>query len=152
MVVPAECAIKYKAGIFLFRSGKETMIAKFYREAGNLAPILSTSQYHQLSFAGIHLQSAGTEPSVKRCQGALHAKYDVPELRLSAANQELGIFGVLNDYRIFSMEAQIVGKDRIEQRTESRALKNTDAIGKWSGCFIFPRLSVKLTFWVWSRR
>ena len=74
------------------------MIAKFNRKAGTLAQILSTSQQHQLSFSGVHLQPISAKPGVKRGQGSLHMGYNGPELRFSAANQDLGIVGVLDDH------------------------------------------------------
>ena len=73
------------------------MITEFNRKAGTLAQILSTSQQHQLSFSDVHLQPISAEPGVKRGQGSLNMGYDAPELRFSAANQDLGIVGILDD-------------------------------------------------------
>ena len=52
------------------------------------------------------------------------------EIGLFARDQNLGVIGVLNYHCVLDEQTQIVCKNAVEQRAESRALKNTDAVGK----------------------
>ena len=64
-----------------------------------------------------------------------HLVCNVVQFRFFTRDQNSSVISILNYHCVFGEQTKVVGEDAVEQRAESRALKNADAVLKWVKLF-----------------
>ena len=103
--------------------------AETERHGGQGSKHRSRPQHQHLRLFGIEFHSVMTEPLVHTAQGLFDASNEALNILFPAANQQLGIVGVLhNGYLAGHTQAQVVSEQHIQDTAESPTLEDADIV------------------------